>query len=141
MTNTSTARRIDRLLRNLLDEIEGSDDPSFTEAQRDFLERRFFEIHAACDDESTPWNPSAGELHKLLAERNQIAIIWDIEDVQTLRPDLGDEQAWQVLEQVERHHDAGIGIHWEVLEIHAQVLFPEPIEEEPIATPSKGINP
>ena len=112
MTNTSTAQRIDRLLRNLLDEIEGSDDPSFTEAQHDFLERRFFEVQESCQDESAPWNPSVGELHKLLAERNQIAIIWDIEDVQTLRPDLGDEQASQVLEQVERYHDAGIGIHF-----------------------------
>jgi len=138
MTNTSTTRRIDCLLRNLLDEIEGRDDPSFNEAQRDLLERRFIEIQEACQDESTPWNPSSGEIYKLLAERNQIAIVWEVEDVQTLRPDLSDDQAWQVLEQAERRHDAGIGINWDVLEMHAETVFPEPIGEEPFTNSTKG---
>jgi hypothetical protein len=84
---------------------------------------------------------SAYDIHKLLAERNQIAVIWDIEDVQILRPDLNDEQAWQVLESIERNHDAGIGINWDVFEAEAEHLFPEPDQEEPLTNPSaKGID-
>ena len=140
MTKTTTPKHIDRLLRNLLDEIDGSDEPSFSEAQRDLLERRFFEIQEESQDPSDGWTPSATEIHKVLAERNQIAVIWDIEDVQILRPDLSDDQAWQVLEAVERNHDAGIGINWEVLEVQTEHLFPEPDQEKPVNTSSKGID-
>ena len=73
--------------------------------------------------------PTAADIHRILTERNQIAIIWDIEDVQSLRPELTDEQAWQVLENAARHHDAGIGINWEVLEATAECLFPEAIDD------------
>ncbi len=52
-----------------------------------------------------------------------IVIIWAIEDVQVVRPDLTDEQAAQVLEQVKQGHDASIGINWEVLEAVADIEF------------------
>ena len=55
------------------------------------------------------------DVHAFLAERRQIAVIWSVEDVQEIRPDLTDEQAWDVLEHAERHHDATIGINWDVL--------------------------
>jgi hypothetical protein len=64
-------------------------------------------------------------VHGLLAGRRQIAAIWCIEDVQHVRPDLTDEQAWQVLRDVDRHHDAELGINWTTLECMAGMLFAE----------------
>jgi len=63
------------------------------------------------------------DIHSLLAERKQIAIIWTIEDVQEMRPELGDDQAWEVLQIVSRRHDATLGVTWETLECVAQDLF------------------
>lgn len=54
-----------------------------------------------------------------------IAIIWHIEDVLHVRSDLTPEQASIVLESVRDNHDATIGINWEVIEDHAESLFPE----------------
>ena len=54
----------------------------------------------------------------------QIAIIWSIEDVHSVRPDLTDEQAFDVLQAVERRHDATIGVNWDTLSHHAESLFP-----------------
>jgi hypothetical protein len=62
-------------------------------------------------------------LHELLASRGQIAVGWSIADVKELRPDLTDKQAWQALEEVERSHDATIGINWDTLETVAENLF------------------
>ena len=59
----------------------------------------------------------------LLAGRRQIASIWSIGDVQSVRPDLTDGQAWEVLQAAERQHDASVGITWEVLRSHADWLF------------------
>lgn len=63
------------------------------------------------------------DIHAILAERHQIAVIWSVEDVQEVRPDLSDEQAWQVLQNADRRHDATIGINWDTLECHADMLF------------------
>jgi len=72
-------------------------------------------------------------VHDLLANRQQIAAIWSIEDVQGIRPDLTVEQAWEVLEEVGRKHDAEYGISWTTLECMADILFgraPETTDEE-----------
>ncbi len=53
----------------------------------------------------------------------EISIIWSTEDVQEVRPDLTDDQAWQVLQAAKKDHDATIGINWSVLECHAEMLF------------------
>lgn len=64
------------------------------------------------------------------AQRSQIAVVWGIEDVREVRPDLSKEQCWQVLEACKHQHDANIGINWEVLRSQAHLLFgPEPSEE------------
>jgi hypothetical protein len=63
------------------------------------------------------------DIHALLAERRQIADIWSIEDVQEVRPDLTDDQAWEVLQRAERKCDAEFGITWTTLEIIAEDLF------------------
>ena len=63
------------------------------------------------------------DFHALLAERSQIAIIWSIEDVQEVRPDLSQDQAWEVLQVVSRRHDATLGVTWETLDYASQSLF------------------
>jgi hypothetical protein len=66
------------------------------------------------------------KLQARLAKHGCIAIIWDIDDVRGFRPDLSDEQCWQVLRECELKYDAGVGINWEVLELRAADLFVEP---------------
>ncbi len=63
------------------------------------------------------------DIHAVPTARREIAAGWSIEDVQEIRPDLTDEQAWDVLQAVLRHHNATIGINWEVLQYHADKLF------------------
>jgi hypothetical protein len=58
-----------------------------------------------------------------LAERHEIAHIWGIEDVKELRPDLSDEQAWEVLVTVEDNLDSNCGINWQRLEDTAEDMF------------------
>jgi hypothetical protein len=55
-----------------------------------------------------------------------IVIKWQIEDVQSVRPDLSDDEANEVLGSLEDNHDANVGINWEVIEYAADNLFPEP---------------
>lgn len=69
------------------------------------------------------------DIHATLAERREIAIIWCIDDVKEVRPDLNEDQCWQVLQNVERHHDATVGISWEVLDIVAGILFGDAAKE------------
>ena len=63
------------------------------------------------------------DIEALLAARRQVAVVWNIEDVQEIRPKLTDEQAWAVLQAADRYHDANIGINWDVLRCHADMLF------------------
>ncbi len=63
------------------------------------------------------------DIDAYLAQRREIAVIWCIEDVQEVRPDLTEDQCWEVLQHARQEHDAGIGINWDVLECHAQMLF------------------
>jgi len=59
----------------------------------------------------------------------QIAIIWSLEDVQEIRPDLSDDECMEVLGFAENKHDASIGINWDTLEIWADYLYPRNREE------------
>jgi hypothetical protein len=67
-------------------------------------------------------DPAEIDVHALVAARRQVASIWSIEDVQSVRSGLTDDQAWGVLQRVRKCHDATIGINWEVLKIHADML-------------------
>ena len=69
-------------------------------------------------------------VHRLLAKQNKIAVIWCTDDVRGIRPDLTEDQAWQVLEQVRDIHDAEWGISWTTLDTVAGDLFPEPTKPE-----------
>ena len=75
---------------------------------------------------------SMGDLYDTLADivrhfdpDRQIAIIWSVEDVQTIRMDLSDEQAMNVLLEVKRTHDCNVGVHWDTLRYWADELYPQ----------------
>jgi hypothetical protein len=70
--------------------------------------------------------PTTREIKAALAKLGFIANLWHIDDVRQERPDLTEEQAWSVLQACEDRHDANIGINWEVIQMHAEELFPEP---------------
>ena len=53
----------------------------------------------------------------------QIAEVWTIEDVQSLRESLTDEEAIAVLHHVDETHDANIGINWNSIEASIQALY------------------
>jgi hypothetical protein len=65
-----------------------------------------------------------------LEAEGYIVVLWNTDDVLEMRPDLTDEQCKEVLRQCDRKHDAGIGINWDIIRIHADDLFPEPEEIE-----------
>ena len=56
---------------------------------------------------------------------DSISMSWHIDDVAEVRPDLTKAQCRKVLQQALTCHDAAIGINWEVLEVHADLLFPQ----------------
>jgi hypothetical protein len=91
--------------------------------------RRAIDCHTEAEG-----NPHPIDLKQWHAERKEIAKVWMVEDVLSIRPDLTEEQAWEVLQVAERRHDATIGINWDVLDYHAQSLFgeaPDDPEESP----------
>ena len=65
-----------------------------------------------------------------LEAEGYIVVLWHTDDVLEMRPDLSEEQCKEVLLQCRRRHDAGIGINWDIIRIHADDLFPEPPEIE-----------
>lgn len=67
-------------------------------------------------------------LRKKLAADNKIAIVWGVEDVQSVRPDLNDDDAMAVLQECQYRHDASIGLNWEVIRTIADMTFPPPKE-------------
>jgi len=66
------------------------------------------------------------DIQQLLRQRRQVAVVWSIEDVKSLRPDLTDDQAWDVLEQAYDVHDCEWGFTWTHLQTVADDMFPEP---------------
>ncbi|MEZ6140780.1 MAG: hypothetical protein R3B84_09435 [Zavarzinella sp.] len=58
-----------------------------------------------------------------MTQAHQIAIVWQIDDVREVRPDLSNDQCWQVLQACKRNHDATVGINWDVIRITANHLF------------------
>ena len=67
------------------------------------------------------------DIHEVLAQERKIAHVWGIDDVQEVRPDLDDDQAWQVLRDIEKRLDSQYGICWDTIEIVADELYgPKP---------------
>ncbi len=73
--------------------------------------------------DSPPPEPPEIDIHEILAERRLIGLVWGVEDVLEVRPDLSEDQCWEVLQSVDRHKDAELGINWQTLEIAAEELF------------------
>lgn len=65
------------------------------------------------------------DVNKNFNPNRQIAIIWSIEDILGLRSDLTEEQAFNVLKEIERRHDYTIGVNWDVIEEVANDLYPK----------------
>lgn len=65
------------------------------------------------------------DIHALLESRHQVAVIWSMEDVQSVRSDLNEDPAWAVLKHCRRVHDCEHGFTWDLLEYVADELFPE----------------
>lgn len=63
------------------------------------------------------------EVRDYFKREHMIYTAWDADDIQNVRPDLTDEQAWEVLQYVERKHDAEVGINWHALEWGAEELY------------------
>ena len=80
--------------------------------------------------ETTPDVDINDHVEQLLAQHHKIAVIWGTDDVMELRPDLSEDQAWEVLQLAMDKHDASYGIDWTTLEIFAEVLYPEPSSSE-----------
>jgi len=66
------------------------------------------------------------DIHDLLAKRRHVAVIWSIEDVLSVRPDLSYDQAWEVLQACRDRHDCERGFTWMFIECVAQEMFPAP---------------
>lgn len=126
-TNTleTRVRQAIRQLCNLPGNLEAEDDPAFSTEQVNLLEKRLYEACSLLqgEDGSHLYADSTLYVHHFLAKHRQIAAIWCIEDVLSIRPDLTAEQAWEVLEEVSRKHDAEYGISWTTLQCMADILF------------------
>ncbi len=71
------------------------------------------------------------DIDACLARNEQVAVLWSVNDVVELRPDLTTRQAFEVLQHAKRMHDVRFGINWDTLDFAAEQLFgeaPEPAE-------------
>jgi hypothetical protein len=71
------------------------------------------------------------DIHDLLEQRHQVAVIWGTEDILEVRPDLTEDQAWQVLQRCYDKHDCELGFTWMFIEIVADEMFPHSDETTP----------
>jgi len=64
----------------------------------------------------------------LLKELGYLPTLWGIDDVKDQAEERGfeitDEQAWEVLERMDRRHDASIGITWDTIDAELDDLDP-----------------
>ena len=55
--------------------------------------------------------------------KRSISFDWDIHDVQTVRPDLSNDQAMEVLERVNKLYDPNVGVNYCTIRMTATELF------------------
>ena len=58
--------------------------------------------------------------------KQKVDIDWSVENMQKIRPDLSEEQALDVLENVYNYHDPNVDVCWDTLSFWAESLFPQP---------------
>ena len=54
---------------------------------------------------------------------------WHIEDVQSMRPDLDEDQCIEVLDSMANDFDANHGINWDVILYTADMMFPKEVKK------------
>jgi len=69
---------------------------------------------------------AAGNLSAIMDLHERIGLTWSVGDVMEMRKDLTEEQAKQVLAQVDRNKDASQGINWDTIEATADDMFERP---------------
>ena len=69
------------------------------------------------------------DLDQLLADRQTVALVWDVGHVRDLRPDLTDEQAWATLEEARRLWDRQSDPMRETIRRVAARSFPGPTDK------------
>jgi hypothetical protein len=69
------------------------------------------------------------DVDELLAEHRAVAVVWDIRHVKDIRPDLGDEEAWDVLQGV--RHDRLNDPMLEAIRQEAETLYPRRRQSRP----------
>lgn len=124
--------------RNSLSNASGKYSRSFLEeAAREECEAiDFYEIQDCMDEITDGQLMAIGRIFdttdavKKPSLVTSIAVEWGLEDVQSIREDLSDEQASAVLQAADRCHNAEVGINWDVLRTIADELFPELVPEE-----------
>jgi hypothetical protein len=70
------------------------------------------------------------DIDNWLAEHNHIALYFGTDDVLRIRPDLSEEQAWEVLQQCDLDDDEGCPIFY-LVEAIAERLYGEALSDEP----------
>ena len=55
--------------------------------------------------------------------QRQVAVIWCVADVQSVRPDLTEDQCWDVLQKCLDQHDSEWGFTWTFIKDIAADLF------------------
>jgi len=65
------------------------------------------------------------DLDDLLANQRAIAIVWDIQHVKDQRPDLSDQQAWEVLQECHQCHERLNDPMLETIRQVAENLYPQ----------------
>lgn len=55
------------------------------------------------------------DLEEFLAEHRLIAHVWGVADVLIVRPDLTEDQAWEVLETCDEAKDRSLGLTWDTI--------------------------
>lgn len=76
--------------------------------------------------DDTALSATKKELDRILEinPARQVFVVWSVDDVNDLRPDLNDTQAIKVLRFARDKHDASIGISHDSLRETAELLFP-----------------
>tara|TARA_R110002050_G_scaffold299100_1_gene463831 strand:+ start:582 stop:839 length:258 start_codon:yes stop_codon:yes gene_type:complete len=64
------------------------------------------------------------DLALMFNQPTSIQIIWSVDDVLSVAPDLQGFQARFILAQLKKCHDTSLGINWDVIKTTVQVYFP-----------------
>lgn len=68
------------------------------------------------------------DVHELLAGHRAIALVWDADMLLSHYKHLTDDQAWEVIQECERHYTAEAGLTWDDVAAAVAEMFPDPAE-------------